>query len=284
MLPSSPTGVPATPAFPDATDTNRGVVNLSTQIFHGKKIFDGGIETQFLDAGIVQGLQVVSTSALDGGPWNGNFSCPNNPAATTPCLVNPNTSLEIAGACYQGNCSSSSASIYIANIGLKLTGPVLRVINQYGGLETMLEQVDGNGDVRAGVLNGDFYTGPGGHFYCSNANTCYIYGAGGGSNPTLFIVPAIAQTSGNVVTVFADPNGSAIFTIDVSGAPLTVSSKTHGVLVLNGSGASSVTVRSGAVCTCTDQTSGDKVICPVSGTTANFSLGVAGHSVSYVCI
>lgn len=233
----------------------------------------------------------ISTSKLSGSVTDGNFSCPNNPASTTPCLVNPSNAIEIAGACYAGNCASSAASIWFAQIGTKTAGPVIKAINAYGGAETRLFQVDYNGDVVAGASNGDFYTGPGGHFYCSNANTCYIYGGAGGSNPTLLIVPAVTQTSGNVITVYANPVGSPIFTVDVNGAPQSASTTARGTCTLNGGTPSSctATVRSGAVCTCSGSgtTAAAAIGCATSVTSTTLTVTAANgltSNVAYVCL
>lgn len=221
----------------------------------------------------------VSTASFAGGAADGgaNFSCPNNPANTSPCLSNPNNSLELGGACYHKDCTTQAACIYLGCMGAKIAGPLVVILNNYGGLAEVEEW--------KAMYNGDTYQMGDVHMAGRIYQSAVGYWHAGAGSFSYFLVPNVAQTTGDLFTLYSDPNGQPVFLIEAgSGAVSHKSTKTRGTVVLNGSGQSSVTVLSGATCTCTDQTSGDKVICPVSGTTASFSLGVAGHSVSYVCI
>jgi hypothetical protein len=50
--------IPSPAPLPDANATQRGAVNTVNQVFTGRKIFDGGLETQFVDAGAVHAVTV----------------------------------------------------------------------------------------------------------------------------------------------------------------------------------------------------------------------------------
>jgi len=130
VLAATSTSTPSPAPLPDASRTQRGAVNTQLQVFEGMKVFDGGIATRFIDAGVVRATTavfdqewasfidagIVATTLLRTPVQNSTVTVQGdcNPATTTcsALIVNntaPSTSNKIAQ--FQSN-GSNKFTIY----------------------------------------------------------------------------------------------------------------------------------------------------------------------------
>lgn len=243
--------------------------------------------------GILTCNQFISTFAGSGGINDGgaNFSCPNNPGASSPCLFAP-----------QGSLEAWATNIPFADAGLSLgQGNIWMVhtgragcnysFGQPGGFtqESMIDAwgytPDGGADVftMQHNCNGDLHTlgwqYSGGRFISSAADA-YFGVASGGSVAAVLYIPANPGGLQLYNSAAAD-----VMDIDSAGNILLAAgaTKSRGSIALS-VGTGTATVRSGAVCVCSETTDATKTLkCAVSGTTLT-ATGNGSDVINYICL
>ncbi len=193
--------------------THPGLVSLADQVMGGGNKTFGG--------------EVISTYAGVGGAATGhaNFSVPNNPANSSPALANFNSALELGGR-YYSSVSDGSACIYLGALCNKTAGPILTVLNSYGGIggtEHSVCDVNWNGDTKIG---GSLYVGQLGgssgrvispdYLYLDALNTQIVANHGSNTNNIIewysgvgFTLKATLSNAGTFATAIA--SGSDAF-------------------------------------------------------------------------
>lgn len=161
-----------------------------------------------------------------------------------------------------GGAKTFTGGVTVATVGLTVTGAL-----------------NGNETAGAAVQIGSY----------NGTNTSAIWGPG--KTATTANYDLYLSTAGNVLstpagTSFQLANGGTGQTTWDSSGNMSLTSgatKSHGHLTLSAGGGGTLTVVSGTVCTCSDDTAAAAVSCPVVTTTATFA-GTANHVISYICL